>query len=533
MTSRGSKGLEQTLNGIFWTTRIEQVLHSLANGEDYPVHPYTIIMDIFADKPRARLIIDGKMQIRNIGIEYQNKLYDLNEKFNPVLSRESDKKTIYIPLTKSGYIKGKDKDKSLLGIAGADDDCPILFVVHRNDDEFVTWNIYYSGDRLRSCSTDVNFSDAIDITTLVKSFTTDSYRIPTPVATKGSVVIKDRFDWSEPQSIVRYLDQFVIGQDEAKKAVAVEFSNYMIRAEHKDESIRKNNIMLIGPTGVGKTYMISLLAKRSNILFIESKLTAKSTSGHVGENLESTFRYLAEKTYEKTPHGIVFFDEIDKLANDSWNSGGSEMGIGLQNELIGWLEDAEVGIGDGKTINTKNLLFIVAGAFSGLQNHQGSLASIIQERQQSVTKTIGFMAESDKEDDFIKEESQFLKGIIPDDLIAYGLIPELVGRIPVIAALHTLGVEDKAKILLEAKESPFSSIRRLFKLKGYNAIIDKEVAHVIASKCPAETGARALNNLCHKLFQEIFYKPSTFATGKKNDRINVTKRLAEELLSKD
>ncbi len=331
-------------------------------------------------------------------------------------------------------------------------------------------------------------------------------------------------NWEHPPSIVRYLDEYVIGQHQAKKSLAVTFSNYMTRYRTRDENLPKDNALLIGPTGVGKTYMVHLLATKAALLMIQTKLTGKSTEGYKGENLSEIFEQLRVKTDEQAPYAVIFLDEIDKLARDEWGSG-SGFGPRLQDELIGWFEES-TNVSDssknkGNLINTKNLLFVTAGAFQGFGGN--SLSAIITKRIGG-TRTIGFAHNQINE-----EDTCLLDRTKPDDLINYGLKPELIGRLPAIGVLHPLDLEQKASILTNSKGSPLHRYTNLLKIRGYQLRVEEGVAHIIATHCPTETGARALHSLCHTLLTDIIYEPKKYANSQKIISLNTD--LAESILS--
>ena len=287
-------------------------------------------------------------------------------------------------------------------------------------------------------------------------------------------IANGEINWEEPKSIVAYLDQYVVGQEDAKMIISVAFSNYMTKVRTQNEELQKENILLIGPSGTGKTYMVSLLAKKASLPMVQDKLTGKSTEGYKGQNFSTAFEQMRSMTTGETPYGIIFFDEIDKLARDEWGSG-SGFGSRLQDELIGCLEEA---------------------TFVG-----------------------------DKKD----KEEYVLQKVRPEDLITYGLKPELVGRLPSLGVLRPLTIDDKVRILTAAKRSPMTHYTQLLSLKGYQLEIDVSVPSMIASYCPEETGARALNAVCNDLFTEIMFDPQRYADDKKI--IKVTPDLARKLIN--
>jgi ATP-dependent Clp protease ATP-binding subunit ClpX len=329
-------------------------------------------------------------------------------------------------------------------------------------------------------------------------------------------------DWNNPKSIVEYLNRFVVGQDEAKKTVAVAFSNYMTKVRTRCEDIRKENILLIGPSGVGKTYMISLLAKVASLPYAETKLSGKSSEGYKGENLSVVFEQIRAKINEETPYGIVFLDEIDKLVVSGEEN---HFGPRLQSELIAWLEEARIN-GDGdkeqkKPISTKNILFVTAGAFQG-QHGRGKLEDLITRRIVG-KKRLGFGAEP-----LEKREEAVLDKVTPEDIIEYGLMPELVGRLPAVAIFNQLTNDNKLDILKKCEKSCLGNYIKLLSLKGFNASVEDEVLKFIVEHTPNETGARALFSACSDLFGDILYDPNQFADADKNIKISI--EMAKEFI---
>jgi ATP-dependent Clp protease ATP-binding subunit ClpX len=286
-------------------------------------------------------------------------------------------------------------------------------------------------------------------------------------------------------------------------------------------------MILIGHSGVGKTLIISLLAKEALLPMVETKITGKSSEGYVGDHLSNIFRQLRTKTNGEAPYGIISLDEIDKLVE---NHNGF-FGDRKQDELIGWLEEANINTSlDSKSqenkenrLNTKNLLFVTAGAFGGVT--KDSLEEIIKKRLNQDKATIGFLAEEiDK-----KSKEYNLGKTLPEDLISYGFKTELVGRLPSIVILDPLSIEDKINILTKSRNSPLNKYFKLFKLKGYDLKIDPKVYETIVSYCPDQTGARALKSVCNNLFTRILFDPAKFSDN--NKTIKITQDLTKELVT--
>lgn len=333
-------------------------------------------------------------------------------------------------------------------------------------------------------------------------------------------IVEPEVNWEVPKSIVKYLNCYVIGQEEAKKVVSVAFSNYMTRVKTKNEKVTKDNILILGPSGVGKTFMMSLLAKKANLPFVQSKLTGKSSEGYKGANLSKVFDQMRSLAPEEAPYGIIFLDEIDKLAKSGSDENGPE--VRLQNEMIGWLEEDTImgtycskGETEDYKLNTKNILFVTAGAFQSFGKEDG-LAEIIKNRLLS------------KNNDTINDHKVLFK-TKPEDLMLYGFRSELVGRLPTIAVFNPLTIEDRVRILTEARRSPLIKYYELFKAKGYTLELDDSTMQVIASRCPDQTGARALDSVCSDLFTEILFEPTPYITP--NNTIRVTPELADRLIT--
>lgn len=322
-------------------------------------------------------------------------------------------------------------------------------------------------------------------------------------------------DWAKPPTIVRYLDQFIIGQERAKRVVAVGFSNYMLRVQTEDPDLPKEAILCIGPTGVGKTSMLSLLGEVAGLPFFETKLVGRSQEGYVGDNASRIWRRVWAKTKSPAPVGIVYLDEIDKIARTERR--GKGFGREIQDELIGWIEGADVVGSDDhrgtvESFYTGNLLFVTAGAFHGSDGD--SLTDIIRKRLGG-KGSIGFGRPPARE----LSEATVLRHVQPEDLIAYGLKFELIGRFAALATFDPLSLEDKVRILREAKRSPLERYGRLLRVRGYTLEVDSELPRWIAARCPPETGARALNAICADLFVNILYEPERYADKRKVIRV--------------
>lgn len=348
-----------------------------------------------------------------------------------------------------------------------------------------------------------------------------------PVAPKPAevAIIQEPISWHEPRSIVEFLDLYVKGQAEAKRVVATVFSNYKLKADHQEnENLRKRNLLCIGPSGVGKTMTLSLLAKQCGLPFAEGKLATKTAEGYVGENLSNIFNQIRRQTKDDAPHGIIFLDELDKIAFDLQDHIGFHKG--LQQGLINWSEEEMITINanrqDAFTINTKNLLFVFAGAFLGL-GKSSSLEQIIAQRLVG-KKQIGF-AHGEIQRNVLE---QVLHQVQPEDLVQFGIATELVGRIPAYAVYDPLTTETLLEILEQSKRSPIKNFTAIAEIKGYTLQVEREVLLRIAHQCTHSTGARALDEICTKLLDPIFYELERYANSDKV--VSVTPAIAQQLL---
>ncbi len=318
-----------------------------------------------------------------------------------------------------------------------------------------------------------------------------------------------------PEQIKRSLDEYVIGQDRAKKTLAVAVYNHYKRINalsNNDEiELNKSNIVLIGPTGVGKTFLAQTLARSLNVPFAIADATSLTEAGYVGEDVENILLKLiqaADYDVEKAEKGIIYIDEIDKIARKSDNPSITRdvSGEGVQQALLKILEGTVASVppqGGRKhphqefiQINTENVLFILGGAFGGLED-------IIQKRIGRKSMGFGAKVESKVE----KKIGDILKEIVPQDLLKYGLIPEFAGRVPVIATLDALDKEALVSILQKPKNALVKQYKKLFGLDGIELEFTEEALQAVAQKAMAlETGARGLRSTLEKLMLELMYE---------------------------
>jgi ATP-dependent Clp protease ATP-binding subunit ClpX len=360
----------------------------------------------------------------------------------------------------------------------------------------------------------------------------------------------------KPQEMFDHLNLYVIGQEEPKKYLCSAIYNHYKKIHNKfaaetgqDDGVEldKSNVMLIGPSGSGKTYLLKTLAKYLNVPFAQADATTLTQAGYVGEDVENVVARLYQSTPSNLPTeerikltemGIVFVDEIDKIGRKGENPSITRdvSGEGVQQALLKLLEGTvcyipeEMKAGGRKhpnspavPIDTSNILFVVGGAFEGLND-------IVEKRTGKSVARIGFGIDQQSKKEKKVNDGDSLESVMVEDIIAFGMIPELVGRIPVVAVLKELTKEEMRRILVEPKNAILKQYKKLFDMDNKELIVtDDAIDAIVQEACDMRVGARALKNVMERVLNELMFQAPTL----KGKKVTVTKETVEAKFPKE
>lgn len=418
--------------------------------------------------------------------------------------------------------------RPVLGINGKEGIYPLIHVIE-TENETICQGLCLEGGKLNCYQVDPKADTGNNLSRRLRQINSSQVR-----TCDSKIVNLEGINWNKPTSIYNFLSKYVIEQENAMDMLAEELSIYMMKASTKDEEIVKDNILMLGQSGCGKTHSARTIIKQTGLPYILTSMADKTAEGYKGVNFLRIFEDIRRQTSEEAPHAIIFIDEIDKLVYAK----SDEMVRRFLTQFLTWSEQDTIYFEEQERTKTKylggknkeklpylktdNILFIAAGSFS--KKYAGkSLKEIITERIHG-KKQIGFGRTIEH-----KIQKNIMNQIKDKDLIEFGLSPEFVGRFSTTIPFQDTTINGLVKILEKPGRSLTKSWKKVLKIRGYDLTFEKEALQVIAQNCPEETGARALKSVTKKIMSDVLKQPEQHST---QGKIIITESLAEELLGK-
>jgi len=544
--------LKRLLSGVPWTQEFKvdftATLDSAVQKTTTPVYALPGRME--DGEFEAGFYLEGGLEFLSVGLAQQSdfviKYYHLNKNRKWEASDQQRDGIHYLPLRLSEVNLNLEEDHfyRLYTIQGLEYAFPLIFVEEESEEGMVGHGFYESEKNMvKRFTYPMNYMREQWEDYLVElersaytfsGFKKDADKVTGSETSRKSMVKaapkeEDTDDWpikwENPLSIKTYLDQHVIKQDYAKKVIAVASSNYYLERKTK-KKFPRNPLLLIGPTGSGKTLMLSLIARKAGLPLARTSLPLNSGTGFVGSSISDAYKQIRAKTKEAAPYGIFFGDELDKLARRGTGTWGTTLMDELVSQIEGEVVELDYGNNNKASFDTRNLLYFFAGAFHENQSML-SLSSIVAGRLKG-EKKIGFGVSHEIKDDDIA----LLQQVTYEDLVKYGLKPELVARFSRRPVLEKLTKDDLRRILKESKSSPLLGYQALFEEKGFLFEVESEALDAIVEACPKNSGARALSETCDAVFLEINCDPKEFAPkNASKKKITVSANLVHKLLN--
>ncbi len=508
----------------------EKKINYISEGKQEKYRPHVLPLEF--KKGQAHTYFQKEEEVLEVavGFKFQNKYYHFTEE-RKVEETEREDGVYYLPLnkikTRINLVKnekGVNKviDGSPFDLISVDKESPFILAIWQKKKSPYLNSFYLNSEDQLEVYNMNNTANEQDVKKFFhlrfKKMNFAYERKFTPLIFKRNLVNKEDINLYKPKEIHAYLNRFIVGQEEAKITFSVGLSQICRRRDTAIQELPLQNILLIGPTASGKTKMMVTGAELAGLPYSKVAVSAASGEGYIGASLSTGFLPIIESTESNEPFGILCLDEIDKLVGEH------NFGESKEQAIIGWMgENGTVTLEkhtdpSGRIISTKNILFIGTGAFYSRESNS-SLYEIVEEKVRG-GKTLGFNT-------FAEKEEGRLRKVSDEDLIKFGLAPELIGRFKRKAVLKELTEEERIRILTETEDSPLKAYSLSLELSGYKLIIRKGVAEKLVQLSSKETGTRALESICAEVFTPIEYSPEDFATG---DKIVLTEKLIEKII---